>query len=80
MGLLLIARRPLVLAAAAAEPDKVRQDAMQKEPEPSAFSASFLADAVHPVVPIAGAEKREPMRSCRRATIDRSGAMLEQRA
>ena len=53
---------------------------MQEESEPGAFAASRRADSVHAVVPIACTEERKTVRAGGRAFLDRTDAVLEQRA
>ena len=52
---------------------------MQEEPEPDALAAALPAHAVHPVVPVAAADQRQPVRAGRQAPVDRAHAVLEER-
>jgi hypothetical protein len=48
-----------VVAACGGEGGEVEEDAPEEEGEPDAFAFSFVADAVHAVVPVAGADEGE---------------------
>src|SRR5438552_11959978 len=52
---------------------------MEKPAEPDALAFSGFADAVHPVVPVAGAEQGQAVAAERQAAIEGPGAVLEQR-
>ena len=53
---------------------------MQEEAEPGALAAPCRADAVHAVVPVAGADERQAVRAGGDALVDRPDAVLEERA
>ena len=52
---------------------------VHKEPEPGAFSPSGRSHAIHAVVPVASAKKRQAMRADGQAFVDRAGTVLEKR-
>ena len=52
----------------------------QKPAEPYTLAAPLNADAIHPVVPIAGADERYAMRSRRAGFAQRAQGMLVDRA
>ena len=56
------------------------QHAVQEEAEPGALAAPRGPDAVHAVVPVAGAEERKAVRARGQALVDRAQAVLEERA
>ena len=58
---------------------KRSQRRVQEPAEPDALAAACDADAIHAVVPIAGAEQRQAVRADRQTRIERAHAMLEQR-
>ena len=51
---------------------------VQEPAEPDALALPQFADAVHAVVPVAGADQRQAVGAERQALIERAGAMLEQ--
>src|ERR1035437_2729038 len=51
---------------------------MQEPTEPDALALAPFADAVHAVVPITGADQRQPMAAESQALVEGAGAMLEQ--
>ncbi len=53
---------------------------MEQPTEPYALAATEFADAVHAVVPVAGADQRQPVKPDIEAGIEATGAVLEQRA
>ena len=53
---------------------------MQEEAQPRALAAALRAHAVHPVVPVAASEQRQPVRAGRQALVDRPHAVLEERS
>ena len=59
---------------------KARQHIEQEECQPHAFAAAFLADLVHTVVPVAGADQRQAVHAEAQAALDGAHAMLVQRA
>ena len=56
------------------------EDGVQEEAEPRALAAALRPDAVHPVVPVAAADQRQPVRADGQALVDRANAMFEERA
>src|SRR5579863_9987587 len=71
--------RALMFAARIRNLGKLPQNRVQKPAEPYAFAFTVLADAIHAVVPIAGAHQRQAVRTKTEAAIQGSRAMLEQR-
>src|ERR1700751_3392628 len=57
---------------------KVREDGVKEEAQPGAFAASCRSDAVHAVVPIAGANERKTVGSGGKSFVDRSNTMFEE--
>ncbi len=56
-------------------------DHRDEEPcHPHALALAVLADPIHAIVPVTGAEQRQAVRAHRQAGVDRPCAMLEQRA
>ena len=53
---------------------------VEKPAEPDAFAPAVFADAVHAVVPVAGADQRQAVAPTCQAGIEAAGAVLEQRA
>src|SRR5205823_3182399 len=51
----------------------------EKPAEPDAFAASQMPDAVHPVVPVARADERQPVGAVLQRVIDRANRVLEHR-
>ena len=79
-GLRSIASGALAVTSCVTERGKVGEDAVKKESEPHALAFAGLADAVHAVVPVAGAKQGQPVRAGGRATVDGTNAVIEQRA
>src|SRR5687768_1595747 len=52
------------------------EDVREEESQPDTFAASFASDAIHPVVPVANAHERKPMRTARERPVDRARAVL----
>src|SRR5207244_4965441 len=78
-GLASIALRTLDVLSLVAQHRVLFQHNQQEPTEPHALTASLVADTVHPIVPIAGADKREPVRAILQRTIDGANRMLENR-
>ena len=53
---------------------------VEQPAEPDALASTEFADAVHAVVPVAGADQRQPVKPDIEAGIEAAGAVLEQRA
>ena len=74
---LLPARGALVLAALLGDRREAPDEIAQEPGEPHRFAAALVADAVHAVVPVAGAHQRQAVRADAEAAIDRARAVLE---
>src|ERR1700722_17369750 len=68
-----------MLAACRGQRRERCQRRLQEPAESDALAFALLADAVHPVVPVAGAEQRQAVLSDLQSMIDSSGTMLEKR-
>src|SRR4030095_10531389 len=68
-----------LVAAFARELNERRQRRAQEPAEPDTFAAPQLADAVHAVVPVAGADQWQDVRGGTQAAVETAGAMFEQR-
>ena len=64
---------------AAAIGTNARQGGVQEPAQPDALALARLADAVHAVVPVAGADQRQAVRAGGEAEVEAARAMLEQR-
>src|SRR6185437_11112448 len=53
---------------------------VEKPAQPDALAATICADAIHPVVPVAGADQRQAVTADGEASVEAAGAMLEQRS
>ena len=51
---------------------------MQEPAEPHALAAAVLADAVHAVVPVAGADQRQAMLAHLERALEAAAAVLEE--
>ncbi len=58
------------------QPRKGVEHSIQKPAQPDALAASFDADPVQPVVPIAGSNQRNPMSAELRGSFERTPAMV----
>ncbi len=58
--------------------DHLGEHGMEEPAEPDALATPLVADPVHPVVPVAGADQRQAVRTDGQAGLDRPGAVLEQ--
>ena len=68
----------LVLPACVGQPRKLPEDGVQKPAEPDALAFPFLADPVHPVIPVSRADQRQAVAPDRQAAVERARAMFEQ--
>ena len=59
---------------ASREGREVAEDLVQEEAHPHALAAALAADAVHAVVPVAGAEQRQPVRADGERAVDARGS------
>ena len=50
------------------------QDRVQEPAQPDALAPALVADAVHPVVPVAGPDERQPVRADRRGSASMAAA------
>jgi hypothetical protein len=85
-----VARQPLALrspatrvveiAAQASDRGEFREDPREEPAQPHALSAAKMTDAVHAVVPVSGADQRQPVRSAGDGSVDGARAVLVQRA
>ena len=57
---------------------ELAQHFAQEEPEPDAFAAALVPDAIHAVVPVAGADQRQAVRAVAQPMLNRSPRMLVQ--
>src|SRR5207253_939546 len=62
--------RPLAIPALFAERNELAGDEEEEETEPDALALPFPADAVHPVVPVARAHKRQAVRPARERAVE----------
>ena len=74
-----IARRQIAAFAPLAERRELVQHDDEEPAEPHAFAAAAVADAVHAVVPVAGADERQPVRAVVHRAVDGADAVLEER-
>ena len=64
-----------MIRAPLAERDEVAEDGVEEEAQPHALAAPFPSDAVHAVVPVAGAHERQPVRAPRERAVERATAV-----
>ena len=55
-----------------------RKRGVEEPGQPDAFAAPFVPDAIHAVVPVAGAHQRQAVRAGCQAAVQGAGAMFEQ--
>ena len=70
--LVAVLARQIGAAAALADRREVVQHGHEEPAEPHALAAALVADAVHAVVPVAGADQRQPVRTVLRRVRDRA--------
>src|SRR5207248_5212866 len=75
-----IAKCGRAVAARVAYRREAGEHTVQEKSEPGAFAASGRAHSVHAVIPIACAEEWKAVHASGHALLDRTDAMLEQRA
>ena len=68
------------LAARLGERREGRERRVQEPAEPDALALAAVADPVHAVVPVAGADQRQAVRADGEAAVERARAVLEERA
>src|SRR6185437_6447059 len=67
-----------LLVAAIGQSRERRQGGVQKPAEPDAFASSLVADPVHAVIPVSGANQRQTVATERKTLVERACAMFEQ--
>ncbi len=72
------ARRALIVCTPACIRNECVDRRDEKPRKPRAFAATFFADAVHAVVPVAGADERQPACTQRQTDVDRTRAVFVQ--
>ena len=75
LGFALAAVRERGVAARACQRREVAQHAVEEEAQPHALAAPTHADVVHAVVPVAGADQRQSVRTHGEAVLDRAHAV-----
>jgi hypothetical protein len=80
MRVLSPARRAAVGPACVRNDHEATERRVEEPSEPHALASPPVADAVHPVVPITGADQRQAMLADVQAPVERTSAMLEERA
>ena len=74
-----IASAELSLISLFAERHKSRQGGVEEPAEPDTLAFAQVADAVHAVIPVAGAHQRQAMFSNVQAAIQRAHAVFKDR-
>ena len=67
------------IAAGLGDRGEPRQGRVQEPSQPHTLAATFVADAVHPVVPVARPDERQPMRPDCQAPVQRCGTVFVHR-
>src|ERR1700692_957830 len=70
--------RAMVFSSRVGNFRKLPQDGMEEPAKPNAFSLAALADAVHPIIPVPGADQRKAVTSDAKAAGEGARAMFEQ--
>ena len=68
-----------IVAARLGERYERAQGDVQEPTQPDALAPPLMAHTVHAVVPVAGADQRQPVHTDREAAVERRGAVVEQR-
>src|SRR5271157_3650099 len=68
----------LVLTARIRNLGELPQNRVQEPAQPNALALALLAYAVHPIVPVAGADQRKTVATDSEASVQRSGAMFKE--